>query len=186
MSCSTGSIQKEVPRTPPQKYSPTEPGNGHRPASVRTAKPRPKPIAGFGRRIFLGRCPWHFFLDRPGGAAHRRGDDAGTRAAALLPPFAPPAGLWRPRRADSRLSGLVEGRADVERRRPAQIARVAVVMRPAAMHRAAVVPDHQIADPPFVAVDEFGPGRVRIEVVEQQATLGHRPTDDVRGVRREV
>src|SRR5208282_2652304 len=88
---------------------------------------------------FLGRRFGHLFLDRPGGAAHRRGDDAGTRAAALLPPFAAPAGVWRPRRADSALSSFGEGRAEVERRRPAQIARVAVVMRPAAMHRAAII-----------------------------------------------
>ena len=82
--------------------------------------------------------------------------------------------------------GFVEGRADVERRCPAQIARVAVVVGPAAMHRATVVPDHQIADPPFMAVDEFRPGGVRIEIVEQQAAFGNGPADDVRGVGGEV
>ena len=54
------------------------------------------------------------------------------------------------------------------------------------MHRAAIIPDHQVADPPFMAVDEFGPGRVQREVVEQNAAVGHRPPDDVRGVRRQV
>jgi len=54
------------------------------------------------------------------------------------------------------------------------------------MHRAAVVPDYKITDSPFVAVDEFGPGRVQREVVEQEPTFRNRPADNVRSVRREV
>ena len=60
------------------------------------------------------------------------------------------------------------------------------VVRPAAMHRVAVVPDHQVADPPFVAVDELPLRRVLVQVGEQQPALRHRPADDVRGVRRQV
>ena len=59
-------------------------------------------------------------------------------------------------------------------------------MRPATMHRAAVVPDYQIADPPLVAVDEFRLGGVGVEIEEQQTPLGNRPADDVRGVRRQI
>ena len=72
------------------------------------------------------------------------------------------------------LGGFVEGRADIQCRRAAQIAGLGFIVRTAAMHCAAIVPDHQIADPLFVAVDEFRPGGVQIEVVEQDAAIGHR------------
>ncbi len=39
---SRGSIQKNVPAMPLQKYWPTEPENGAMPCCMRTAKPRPK------------------------------------------------------------------------------------------------------------------------------------------------
>ncbi len=90
------------------------------------------------------------------------------------------------RRAAPLLDRFFESRADVERRRPPQIAPVGLIMRTAGIHRAAVITDDEIADPPFVAVDKFGPGRVRIEVVEQDAALRHRPADDARGVRRKI
>jgi hypothetical protein len=75
--------------------------------------------------------------------------------------------------------GVVEGGAGVERCCAAQIARMSIVVRATAMHRAAVVPDQEIADPLFVAVDEFGPGCVKGKVIQQYPPLGHRPTDDV-------
>src|SRR5207253_166198 len=40
---SAGSTKKEVPPMPLQKYCPRDPGCGPIPASLRTAKPRPKP-----------------------------------------------------------------------------------------------------------------------------------------------
>ena len=61
-----------------------------------------------------------------------------------------------------------------------------LIVRPAAMHRAAIVPDHQIADPPFVAVDELRLRRVRVRSQQQQPAVRHRPADDVRGVRRQI
>ena len=64
------------------------------------------------------------------------------------------------------LCRLVESRADLEGGRAAEIPRVSIIMRTTAMHSAAVVPDYEITDPPFVAVDEFGPGRLEGEVVE--------------------
>src|SRR5580704_4853535 len=82
--------------------------------------------------------------------------------------------------------GFVEGGAGVERCCAAQIAGMSIVVWATAMHRAAVVPNHEIAGPPFMAVDEFGPGCVESEVVQQYPPVGHRPTDDVRGVRRQV
>src|SRR5436305_15241012 len=60
------------------------------------------------------------------------------------------------------------------------------VVRAAAMHRVAVVPDDEVALSPFMAVDELPLGRVLIQVVQQQATVRLRPADDVRRMRREV
>src|SRR5271165_5135043 len=71
--------------------------------------------------------------------------------------------------SDRLLSRFFQGRAGVEGGGAAQVTRLGFVVRAAAMHRAAIVPDHQIADPPLVAVDKLRPGRVQIEVVEQDA-----------------
>src|SRR5579884_3382521 len=54
------------------------------------------------------------------------------------------------------------------------------------MHRRAVVPDHEVADAPFVAVDEAAFGGVVAEVAQQQPPVGDRPADDVRCVRRQI
>jgi len=62
--------------------------------------------------------------------------------------------------------GFVEGGAGVERCCAAQIAGMSIVVWATAMHRAAVVPNHEIAGPPFMAVDELGPGCVESEVVQ--------------------
>ena len=83
-----------------------------------------------------------------------------------------PASRW------SRLRGFVQGRADVEGCRTPQVSRVGVVVRTAAMHRAAVVPDHEIADLPFVAVDKFRPSGVRVEIDKQQTPFRNRPVDE--------
>src|SRR5438105_4306156 len=45
----------------------------------------------------------------------------------------------------TRSGSLIEGRRYVARRDPAQVAHLALIEGAAAMHRAAVVPDHQIA-----------------------------------------
>src|SRR5258708_697348 len=54
----------------------------------------------------------------------------------------------------ARSSALIEGRGDVAGGHPAQIPHLALVESAAAMHRAAIVPDHQIAVAPFVTIDE--------------------------------
>ena len=54
----------------------------------------------------------------------------------------------------------------------------------AGVDRAPVVPDHQIAEPPFVAVDETILGCVGAEIEQQQAPIRDRPADNVRAVRR--
>src|SRR4029077_18371762 len=126
---------------------------------------RPLPVAGIGRRKSLGWRVRDGVLDRSGGGADRRRNDACAGPAALLSPSAAAARLRSNNRSCSRLSGLVQARSDIEGRRAAQIARMGIVVRAAAMHRAAVVPDDEITHPPFVAVDEFGPGCVQIEVV---------------------
>ena len=76
---------------------------------------------------------------------------------------------------DARLRRLFERRAGIECRRTPQIARLRLIVRPTAMHRAAIVPDDQIADPPLMAVDELALRRVRIQIPQQQAPFGHRP-----------
>lgn len=47
-SFSLGSTQKYVPVIPAHEKSPTDPGTGFRPGSVRTAKPRPKLVPNSG------------------------------------------------------------------------------------------------------------------------------------------
>ena len=54
------------------------------------------------------------------------------------------------------------------------------------MQRAAVIPDHQVAGAPGVAVDELALGRVLHQVAQQQPPVRHRPADDVRGMRAHV
>ena len=71
-----------------------------------------------------------------------------------------------------RLGGLVQGGTNVERRRAAQIARMQVIVRTAAMHRTAIIPNYEISDPPFVAVDKFGAGCMQVEIVGQLRPSG--------------
>src|SRR5690348_15388340 len=66
------------------------------------------------------------------------------------------------------LRRLIECRCGVLRRDPAQIARLRLVERATAMHRAAIVPDDEIADPPVVTIDELGLGRVLDQLAQQQ------------------
>ena len=54
------------------------------------------------------------------------------------------------------------------------------------MHGLAVVPHHQVADPPLVGVDELPLGRVLDQVAQEAARLGHRPADDRAGVRGQI
>jgi len=63
-------------------------------------------------------------------------------------------------------SGLVKGGARIERCGAAQIAGVSIIMRASPMHRAAGVPNHEIARPPLIAVDEFRPSRLKGKVVQ--------------------
>ena len=49
--------------------------------------------------------------------------------------------------------------------------------------RAAIVPDHEIADPPFMAVDETRLGRKGKQLVQQRPALVKRPADDMRRMR---
>src|ERR1700726_3058697 len=86
----------------------------------------------------------------------------------------------------TRSGDLIECRSNVACRDPAQIAYLALVEGAAAVHRAAVVPDDQIALAPFVTIDKRGLGGVLDQVAQQQAAVGHGPADDFRGVRGEV
>src|SRR5271165_4208428 len=80
------------------------------------------------------------------------------------------------------LGRFSQGGPGIQRRRPAQVARLSFVMRTATMHRATVVPDHQVTGLPGVAVDEARLRRMRNEIQQQQAPVGDRPTGDVRGM----
>src|ERR1700738_3256436 len=70
----------------------------------------------------------------------------------------------------TRSGDLIECRSNVACRDPAQIAYLALVEGAAAMHRAAVVPDDQIALAPFVTIDKRGLGGAR----SGRATTGGR------------
>src|SRR6266446_3613153 len=79
------------------------------------------------------------------------------------------------------------GLLDIESRHAAELAAILhVVERPRAMHGGAIVPDHQVADPPFVTVDELPLGRVLRQVAQHQTPLRQRPVDDPRLVRCEI
>jgi hypothetical protein len=55
---------------------------------------------------------------------------------------------------------------------------VQVLVATGAMHGGAVVPDHQVVDPPLMGVGELGLRRVFGQVADEGACLGHRPADD--------
>src|SRR6185312_10233904 len=61
-----------------------------------------------------------------------------------------------------------------------------VVIGPAAMHGAAVVPHDQIADAPAVPIDEARLSGEGDELLDQPAPFLDRPADDVRSVRGEI
>jgi hypothetical protein len=76
------------------------------------------------------------------------------------------------------------GKAGAGRRRggdPAQVARLGFVIGPAAVQGAAVVPDHQVALAPAVAVDIAPLRGVQRQVGQQQPALRQRPAFDAMG-----
>src|SRR5689334_1135346 len=75
---------------------------------------------------------------------------------------------------------LLERRAGIQCRRTAQIARMRLIVWATAMHGAAIVPDHEIADAPAMAIDELGLCRVRVEIPQQQTAFSDWPADNVR------
>src|SRR5476651_2578862 len=78
-------------------------------------------------------------------------------------------------------------RRPLQHGRPPHVTAVrCVVERDAAMHGAAVVPDDDVADPPFVAVQELRLRRKIHQLAQQGATLVYRPADDLGAVRGEV
>ncbi len=100
---------------------------------------------------------------RPDGFGHRR------RIRSLFPQL-----------ACDRLCHVDDGGA-------AQIAHVlGRLVRRGAVQGAAIVPDHQIADAPFVGVDEPRLGGEFDQPLQQRAAFLDRPADDVRGVRGDV
>src|SRR5580704_3952355 len=90
-------------------------------------------------------------------------------------------------RIANRLCDLGGRCGEVLRRDAAQVTRISrIVVGASAMQRATVVPDHQVADPPGVAMDELALRRVLHEVAQQEPALRHRPADDVRRMRSHV
>jgi hypothetical protein len=65
----------------------------------------------------------------------------------------------------------------------AHVARLLGGERAAAVHGLAVVPHHQIADRPFMRVDELALGGVLDQVAQEGARLGDPPADDGPGMR---
>src|SRR5689334_13644427 len=82
--------------------------------------------------------------------------------------------------------GLVQRRADIADRDPAQVAHPAFVEMPSAVHYAAVVPDHEIALAPIVPVHELPPRRVLDQLAQQKSPIGQRPADYLRGMRGDI
>ena len=69
----------------------------------------------------------------------------------------------------------------------AQVARVlGIIVGAAAVQGTAVVPDHEVADAPVMAMDELALRGVLHQVAQQQPSIRHRPTEDVGGVRAHV
>ena len=69
----------------------------------------------------------------------------------------------------------------------AQVARVlGIIVGAAAVQGAAVVPDHEVADAPVMAMDELALRGVLHQVAQQQPSIRHRPAEDVGGVRAHV
>src|SRR3989442_2607001 len=89
---------------------------------------------------------------------------SGRRSLALTPP---------------RLGGgLSDGRTVALERRAAHVARLVDRERPGAVHGLAVVPHHQVADPPLGGVDEIPLGRMLDQVAQEQARLPPRPAQE--------
>ena len=90
--------------------------------------------------------------------------------------------VCRDPRADASGVAREEARVlDVEGGHATELAAVLrVVEWPRAMHRGAVVPNHEVADAPGMAVDELRLGCVLYQVTEKEPRLGNRPVDDPR------
>ena len=90
---------------------------------------------------------------------------------------------------DSALSGLLsrllQGGGGVGDGGAVEFAHLVRVVAAGAVHHAAVVPHHQIADPPLVRVDELPLGRVLVQVAQEGARFRHRPAVDLAGMRRQ-
>src|SRR6266403_4093130 len=79
------------------------------------------------------------------------------------------------------------GLLDVEGGHAAKLTAILrVVERPRAVHRRAVVPDHEVPDAPLVPVDVLALGRVLRQIVQEEAPLRDRPVDDARLMRGQV
>src|SRR5437763_9638637 len=90
------------------------------------------------------------------------------------------------RRRD-RKSFLLAAVGDVAHGRALHVAAEAqVVERRAAMHRAAIVPHHEITDAPAVGIDELPLGSVLDELVDQRTALRVAHAEDAAGMGGEI
>lgn len=60
------------------------------------------------------------------------------------------------------------------------------VVQSSPMHRAPVIPDHEIANRPPVGVNKLGLCRMLDQIPDQHPAIRDRPANYVRGVRREI
>src|SRR5262245_21109681 len=85
------------------------------------------------------------------------------------------------------LRGFLRHRRRVARDRGAShVARLPLVVAPAAMHGLAVVPHDEVVELPLVRVDEARLRGVLGEIAQQDARIGHRHADDPAGVRGQI
>src|SRR6185437_14192926 len=68
-------------------------------------------------------------------------------------------------------------------RRPPHITYLIPIEPPRAMHRLAVVPDHQVERPPFMRIDEAGLRRELCQIAQEHPRLRNGPTLDRTGMR---
>src|SRR6266851_8979180 len=78
-----------------------------------------------------------------------------------------------------RLGDLIQSRRHVSCRRAMNVAGFALVERPAPVHRAAIIPDHEITLSPDMAVNEPVLGGEFDQVVEQQTAFRNGSADDM-------
>jgi hypothetical protein len=87
--------------------------------------------------------------------------------------------LWDILSRTAGLGDLIQSRGHVSCRHPTKVAGLALVERPAPVHRATIILDHKIALSPDMAVNETTLGGEFDQVANQQTAFGNGSADDM-------